>query len=94
MLGATPVADQARRGRPPVVVSDSGSETGAASRLHVRPGAVNWAPFSALTSAYNPHQVCYSNVRAVRDEETAGSTGACVQRAITCGLRLRRRRQP
>jgi hypothetical protein len=50
-------------------VSDSGSETGAASRAHMRPGAVSLTALSALISANGPHQVCYSNVRVVRDEE-------------------------
>jgi len=64
------------RGRPLPVVPDSGSETGAASRARVRPDAVNLTVLSALTSAHNPHQVCCSNVRAVRDEEAAGSNPA------------------
>jgi hypothetical protein len=55
------------------VVSDSGSETGAASRAHMRPGAVGLTALSALISTYGPHQVCYPNVRVVRDEEAAGS---------------------
>jgi hypothetical protein len=57
-------------------VSDSGSETGAASLAHVRPDAVSLTAHSVLTSAYIPHQVCYSNVCAVRDEEAAGSNPA------------------
>jgi hypothetical protein len=61
------------RRRPLPVVSDSGSETGAASRAHVRPGAVSLTALSALISAYGPHQVCYSNVRVVRDEEANAS---------------------
>jgi hypothetical protein len=58
------------------VVSDSGSETGAASRAHVWPDAVSLTVHSTPTSAYSPHQVRYSNVRAVRDEEAAGSNPA------------------
>jgi len=57
-------------------MSDSGSETGAASRAHVRPDAVSLTACSAPTGAYSPHQVPYSNVRAVRDEEAAGSNPA------------------
>ena len=40
----------------------------------MRPGAVNLSAFSVLTSTYNADQVCYSNVRTVRDEQAAGST--------------------
>ncbi len=58
------------------VVSDSGSETGAASRAHVWPDAVSLTAHSALTGAYITHQVRYSNVCAVRDEEAAGSNPA------------------
>jgi hypothetical protein len=52
-------------------VSDSGSETGAVSRPHVRSDAVSIATRNALTSVYIPHQVRYSDVRVVRDEEAA-----------------------
>jgi hypothetical protein len=55
------------------VVSDSGSQTGAASRAHVWPDAVSLTAHSAPTSAYSSHQVRYSNVHAVRDEEVTGS---------------------
>jgi hypothetical protein len=55
------------------VVSDFGSETGAASRVHMWPDAVSLTARSALNSAYTPHQVCYSNVCAFRDEEATGS---------------------
>ncbi len=58
------------------VVSDSGSETGGASRAHMWPGVVSLTAHSAPTSAYSPHQVRYSNVCAVRDEEAAGSNPA------------------
>ena len=58
------------------VASDSGSETGAASRAHVRPAAVSLAALSALISAHDRHQVCYSNVGVVRDEEAGGSNPA------------------
>jgi hypothetical protein len=51
------------------VMSDSGSETGAASRAHVWPDAVSLTAHSALTSTYGPDQVRYSNDRAVRDKE-------------------------
>jgi len=57
-------------------VSDSGSEMGAARLAHVRPDAVSLTAHSVLTSAHIPHQVCYSNVCAVRDEEAAGSNPA------------------
>ena len=57
-------------------VSDSGSETGAASLMHMRSNAVNLAMHNALTSTYIPNQVHYSNVCAVRDEEAAGSNPA------------------
>ena len=59
-----------------LVVSDSGSETGAASRAQVRLGAVSLTTLSALTSVYYPYQVCYSNVSVVRDEEATGSDPA------------------
>jgi hypothetical protein len=55
------------------MVSDSGSETGAASSAHMRPAAVSLTVYSALTSTYIPHQVRYSNVCVVRDEEASGS---------------------
>ena len=42
----------------------------------MRSYAVNLTANSAPTSAYSPHQVRYSNVRAVRDEEAAGSNPA------------------
>ena len=42
----------------------------------MRSNAVNVAVHNALTSAYIPSQVCYSNVCAVRDEEAAGSNPA------------------
>jgi hypothetical protein len=71
VLGAIPAVGRSGRGGRLLEVSDSGSEMGAASRAHVRLGAVNLTASSALTSSYNPHQVCYSNVRAVRDEEAA-----------------------
>ena len=58
------------------MVSDSGSETGAASSAHTRSDAVSLTVHSALTSTYIPHQVRYSNVCVVRDEETAGSNPA------------------
>ena len=57
-------------------VSDSGSETGVASRAYVWPDAVSLTAHSALTSSYSPNQVRYSNVCAVRDEEAAGSNPA------------------
>ena len=62
-----------------LVVFDSGSETGAASRVHVWPDAVRYGQLtahSALTRAYIHNQVRYSNVCAVRDEEAAGSNPA------------------
>jgi len=57
-------------------VPDSGSETGATSRAHLRSNAVNVAAHNVLTSTYVPNQVCCSNVCAVRDEEAAGSNPA------------------
>jgi len=54
-------------------MSDFGSGLGAASRTHVWPDAVSLTAHSALTSTYIPHQVCYSNVCAVRDEEAGSS---------------------
>jgi len=57
-------------------LSDSGSGTGAASLTHLQSNAVNVAMHNTLTSAYNRHQVSYSNVCAVRDEEAAGSNPA------------------
>lgn len=54
-------------------VSDSGSGTGAVSRPHLRSDGVSVAARNALTSVYIPHQACYSNVCAVRDEEVTGS---------------------
>ena len=56
-----------------LMVSDSGSETGAASRAHAWPDAVSLTALSALISSYVPHQVRYSNVCAVRDEEAGSS---------------------
>jgi hypothetical protein len=44
-----------------------------ASRAHVWPDAVSLTAHSALASAYSPHQVRYSNVRAVRIEGVRGS---------------------
>ena len=52
-------------------MSDPGSETGAASRPHVRSGAVSVAAHNALTIAYITHQVPCSNVCAVRIEVLA-----------------------
>jgi hypothetical protein len=57
-------------------MSDSGSETGAASRELVSPDAVVFIVGGALTRAHNNHQVHYSNVCAVRDEKAAGSNPA------------------
>jgi hypothetical protein len=74
------------------VVSDFGSETGAASRAHVWPGAVSLAALSALISAYDPHQVCYSHVRVVRDEEAAGSNRPPRLRHYGCANRSWRAR--
>ena len=39
----------------------------------LRSDAVSLTAHSALTSTYIPHQVRYSNVCVVRDEEAAGS---------------------
>jgi hypothetical protein len=58
------------------VVSDPGSELGAASRPHMRPGAVRVAALSAPASNYSHCQAHYSNVYVVRDEEAAGSNPA------------------
>ena len=63
-----------------LVVSDSGNETGAASRAHVWPDVVSLAAHSALTSAHIPHQVRYSNFCAVQDEEAPGSRASRWQR--------------
>src|SRR5262249_38238798 len=49
-----------------LVVFDSGSETGVASRVHVWPDAVSLTAHSPLTSAYIHNQVRYPNLRAVR----------------------------
>jgi hypothetical protein len=53
-------------------VSDSGSETGAVSRPQVRLDAVSVTARDVQTGVYSAHQVCCSNVRAIRDEEAAG----------------------
>jgi hypothetical protein len=42
----------------------------------LRLDAVSLTVHSALTSTYIPHQVRYSNVCVVRDEEAAGSNPA------------------
>jgi hypothetical protein len=61
------------------MVSDSGSETGAASSAHMRPAAASLTVYSALTSTYILRQVRYSNVLAVRDE--AATVADAQQRA-------------
>jgi hypothetical protein len=55
------------------VLSDSGSETGAASRAHVLSDAVSLTVHNALTGIYITHQVRYSNVCAAQDEEAGSS---------------------
>jgi hypothetical protein len=45
-------------------------------RGQLRSDAVSLTEHSALTSTYIPHQVRYSNVCVVRDEEAAGSNPA------------------
>ena len=81
------------------VVSYSGSETGAASRAYVWPVAVSLTAHSALTGAYIPNQVRYSNVCAVRDEEadalqtvsnSARAVGGLLLRERWCGLSVSR----
>ena len=76
-----------------MVVSDSGSETGAASRVHAWSDTVSLTEHSALTSAYIHNQISYSNVCAVRDEEAAGSNPATptgkrqvTKQIVTCPL--------
>ena len=69
------------RGRPLSWCPYSGSETGAHSRPHVRPGAVNLSAFNVPTSTHDTDQVCYSKVRAVQDEEAAGSNPATPTRS-------------
>jgi len=48
----------------------------AASSGQIRSDTVSLTVHSALTSTYIPHQVRYSNVCVVRDEEAAGSNPA------------------
>jgi hypothetical protein len=64
-------------------VSDSGSETGAASRVHVWSDAVSLTEHSALTSAYIHNQVRYSNVCVVRDEEANASRTGVADESLT-----------
>ena len=45
-------------------------------RGQMRSDAISLTAHSALTSSYVPHQVRYSNVCVVRDEEAAGSNPA------------------
>jgi hypothetical protein len=45
----------------------------ACMRGQMRPVAVSLTVHSALTSSYVPHQVRYSNVCVIRDEEAVGS---------------------
>ena len=52
---------------PVTAMSDSGSGMGAAERVRVRSDAVSMTAISVLSSAYFPHQACYSNDCAVRD---------------------------
>ena len=62
-----------------LVVSDSGSETGAASRVHVWPDAVRYGQLDRAQCSdqrIHPRSGRYSNVCAVRDEEAAGSNPA------------------
>ena len=74
--GAPPLGDFALLAVSLMLSSGSGSETGAASRPHLRSNAVNVAAHNTLTSTYITNQACYSNVYAVRDEEAAGSNPA------------------
>ena len=69
-----------------MLVSDSGSETGAASRPHVRSGAVSGAARNTLTSTYGNHQATYSNVCSVRIERSGGVTVGLV---LGYGARVR-----